>query len=129
MPWRLLKHTVPEVKPEIHQVRDMVQVMREAELTIIRGKSNKAILILARKGHGVDEDDTAVPFFWSNFKARAAIRHGLTNYEELLSLLVHSRAGDPAYEELRRRIDALVDRAYPRFAEGMPQVLHPQMIG
>jgi hypothetical protein len=61
-------------------------------------------------------------FHWSNAKARAAIRHNLTSYEELWGLINRGRTGDPAYEILRPRVDALVGEAYPKYAEGKPQV-------
>jgi hypothetical protein len=63
-----------------------------------------------------------VPFYFCNRKARNAIRHSLTNYEEQWAKINRGVTGDLAYSILRDRVDELVLEAYPQFAEGIPEV-------
>jgi hypothetical protein len=62
-----------------------------------------------------------VTFLWSNKKARNAIRHCRTNYEEQWAKINRGQTGEEAYNILRERVDELVDEAYPQFADGMSE--------
>ena len=91
--------------------------MAAAHLTIKRGLSNRAIYNLARESR--HDYDSA--FYWCNRVGRNAIRHCLTNYEELHAQLPFAPEG-AVYNTLRVRVDLLVDETYPQFAEGQPEV-------
>jgi hypothetical protein len=104
------------------RIANMKQRMREAELTIVRGKTTHEIYRLALISHGGNYQGDPGEFHWSNRKARNAIRHCLTNYESLWAIANRGHTGEGAYLILRDRIDALVDEAYPQFAEGEPEV-------
>jgi hypothetical protein len=69
------------------RVRNMEEAMRTVPLTIVREKSNHEIYRLAVLSHGGNYGGVPGPFYWSNRKARNAIRHNLTNYEAQWSLI------------------------------------------
>jgi hypothetical protein len=106
------------------RVKNMNNLMSTVELTI-RGKTNKEIYDLAARTHGGNYRGNPGEFHFSNSKARNAIRHNLTNYEEQWEEINRGVTGGDAYKILRARIDALVDEAYPQYAEGMPEVDDP----
>jgi hypothetical protein len=90
--------------------------MREAKLTIVRDVSTDEIRRLAFATHGGNYRGEPRPFVWSNRAARNYIRHNLTNYEELWEMCNRGETGQEAYDILRRRLDHLIDQAYPQFA-------------
>jgi hypothetical protein len=104
------------------RVTNMLRAMEEAELTIVRGKTNEEIRDLARMTHGGSYRGDPGEFIWSNRKARNTIRHCLTNYEQQWGRINRGWTGAEAYNILRNRADALVDEAYPQYAAGMPEV-------
>ena len=95
---------------------NMVRKMQEANITIKRGWTDEQIHELAVRTHGGNYAGNPAEFVWSSRKARAAIRHNLTNYESLWSVCNRGDTGQGAYEILRPRVDALIDEAYPQFA-------------
>ncbi|MCA9547079.1 MAG: hypothetical protein KC613_21905 [Myxococcales bacterium] len=97
------------------RVTNMVQRMKEAEITIVRGWSDGQIRELASRTHGGNYMGDPGPFRWSNRTARNCIRHNLTNYEDLWALCNRGETGDEAYEVLRTRVDSLIDETYPQF--------------
>jgi hypothetical protein len=101
---------------------NMETAMEAVELTIIQGKTNREILQLAASTHGGNYLGDPGPFYFCNRKARNAIRHSLTNYEEQWAKINRGVTGDLAYSILRDRVDELVLEAYPQFAEGIPEV-------
>jgi hypothetical protein len=104
------------------RIANMKQRMREAELTIARGKTSHEVYRLALMSHGGNYQGDPGEFHWSNRKARNTIRHWLTNNESLWAIANRGDTGEGAYLILRDRIDALVDEAYPQFAEGESEV-------
>lgn len=96
---------------------NMAAAMMEAEIEIIRGKTAQQIRQLAIATHGGNYRGDPGPFVWNNRTARNCIRHNLTNYEQLWSICNRGYTGAEAYNILRARVDALVDEAYPQFAE------------
>lgn len=99
------------------RLANMIELMRTVELTIVRGLTKEQIYDLALKTHGGNYLGDPGPFNFSPRKARAAIRHNLTNYEAQWRKINRGKTGEAAYRILRQRIDALVDEAYPQFAE------------
>jgi hypothetical protein len=104
------------------RIANMKRRMREAELTIARGKTSHEVYRLALMSHGGNDQGDPGEFHSTNRKARNAIGHCLTNYESLWAIANRGDTGEGAYLILRNRIDALVDEAYPQFAEGAPEV-------
>jgi hypothetical protein len=68
------------------RIAHMKQRMREAELTIVRGKATHEIYRLALTSQGGNYQGDPGEFHWSNRKVRNAIRHCLTNYESLWAI-------------------------------------------
>jgi hypothetical protein len=102
------------------------KVMR-ADLTIVSGKTTEEIYDLAWRTHGGNYQGEPGQFRWSNEKARNAIRHSLTNYEELWTLFNRGWTGEVAYDALRTRVDELVNERYPQFAQWAPEVPQPEL--
>ncbi len=96
--------------------RNMAERMREAEITIIRGKTVPEIHKLAISTHGGNYHGGSGEFHWSNRTAHNCIRHNLTNYESLWKIFNRGETGEEAYTILRERVDDLIDEAYPQFA-------------
>jgi hypothetical protein len=107
------------------RIENMYRKMETVKLTIVRGKTNSEIYELARRTHGGNYMGDPGEFYWSNRKARNAIRHCLTNYEAQWAAINRGITAQAAYAKLRSRIDDLVDEAYPQFAEGEPEVPDP----
>ena len=108
-------------KAVVTRMENMEKTMEMVELTIKHGLSNSEIYELAFSTHGGNYQGDAGTFVWSNRKARNAIRHSLTNYEEQWAKINRGFTGEEAYNILRERVDELVDEAYPQFAEGMSE--------
>lgn len=104
------------------RMANMVRAMETAELTIVRGKTPYEIKRLAFGTHGGNYQGDPGIFHWSNTAARNSIRHCLTNYESQWALINRGFTGGSAYDVLRERVDALVDEAYPEYADGCPEV-------
>jgi len=108
-------------KAVVTRMLNMKETVRKVELTIVRGKSDEEIYQLALATHGGNyKGDRIGEFRWSKQSARNCIRHNLTNYEDLWSLINRGETGAGAYQILRERIDALIDEAYPQFANNEP---------
>jgi hypothetical protein len=116
------RRTEAAAKSTQTRVVNMQKAMEEVELTVTRGKTNEQIRELALLTHGGNYQGDPGEFIWSNRKARNTIRHVLTNYEAQWNKINRGWTGSEAYNILRTRADALVDEAYPQFAEGMPEV-------
>ncbi len=99
------------------RVVNMVRRVEAAELTIVRGVSDEEIRKLAMRTHGGNYRGDPGEFRWSPRTARNCIRHNLTNYEKLWKLVNRGETGQPGYEVLRERVEALIDEAYPQFAD------------
>ena len=99
------------------RTRHMVDTIDKAEITIERGWSDEDVRRLAASTHGGNYGGDPGPFVWSNRTARNTIRHRLTNYESLWRKINRGETGQPGYERLRTRVDALIDEAYPQFRE------------
>ena len=78
--------------------------------------TRKEIEALALSTHGGNYGGDPGPFHFSDKKAQDTIRHNLTNYEQQWEKINRGSTGSHAYLILRRRIDALVDEAYPEYA-------------
>jgi hypothetical protein len=109
-------------KGVVTRVANMEREMATVKLTIQRGWSDLDIYDLAYETHGGNYEGNPGEFYFNNRKARNTIRHKLTNYEAQWERINRGETGERAYQILRARINALVDEAYPRFAEGMPEV-------
>ncbi len=94
---------------------NMLKWMQSAELTIIRGKSREEIKRLAIATHGGNYMGDPGEFTWSNRIAINCIRHNMTNYESLWAICNRGDTGQPAYDCLRERIDALITETYPEY--------------
>jgi hypothetical protein len=95
------------------RAKNMMEYMRTVEITIERGWPENEIHDLALSTHGGNYQGDPGPFDFSNRTARNAIRHCLTNYEDLWSECNRGETGSGAYEILRQRVDALIREAYP----------------
>ena len=100
----------------ITKITNMEEHIREARITIVAGKTTQEIEHLALMTHGGNYRGDPGPFFFNNRTAVNCIRHNLTNYESLWSLINRGYTGERAYEILRDRVDALVLETYPQFA-------------
>ena len=107
------------------RIANMRKALEEADLTIERGKTSTEIFALAVSTHGGNCRGDPGEFVWSNRTARNTIRHVLTNYKAQWNKINRGLTGKPAYSILRNRADALVEEAYPQYAEGMPEVSCP----
>jgi ribosomal protein L32E len=116
------KRSEAACKAVMTRTENMERRAAESEIKIVRGKTNEEIFELALRTHGGNYLGDPGPFHWSNRAARNAIRHKLTNYEALWALCNRGYTGGGAYTILRERFDAVVDEAYPQFAEDMPEV-------
>jgi hypothetical protein len=103
----------------------MIELVEKAEITIQRGWSDDAIHKLAAQTHGGNYAGDPGEFHWSNRTAVNCIRHNLTNYEELWQSINRGDTGKAPYELLRKRVDALIEEAYPQFFG--PHELNPAM--
>lgn len=99
------------------RMRNMVERMENAEITIIASKTDEEIRRVARNTHGGNYLGDPGLFVWSNRTARNCIRHNLTNYEALWAICNRGYTGEEAYEVLRERVDQLVNETYPQYAE------------
>jgi hypothetical protein len=99
------------------RVDNMVEQMRSAVITIDGDLTADQIYDLAERTHGRNYQGDPGPFRWSSRTARNCIRHNLTNYERLWSVCNRGNTGSAAYAILRARVDALIDEAYPQFAD------------
>jgi hypothetical protein len=116
------KRSQAAAKAVVTRIHRMEEAMKNAELTIVRGYTNRQIYDLALATHGGNYAGDPGEFIWCNSKARNAIRHCLTNYEKLWSKINRGKTAQEAYDILRERVDELVDEAYPQFAEDEPEV-------
>jgi len=118
---RLLAEAAPRkaaaAKAVDTKMQNMVEHIKTAKLEIIPNKTDSEIHDLAYLTHGGRYQGKLGEFRWSNHVARNCIRHNLTNYEELWDLINRGYTGQKAYDILRKRIDALVDKTYPRYAD------------
>jgi hypothetical protein len=89
--------------------------MTTVELTIVCGTTEEDIRELALLTHGGNYQGDPGPFFWSHTKAINTIRHCLTNYEQQWQKKNRGNTGAKAYNILRKRVDDLVEEAYPQF--------------
>jgi len=99
------------------RIDNMVDAMQNATITIERGWTDDRIRDLAVRTHGGNYGGDPGPFSWTKRTARNCIRHRLTNYEELWAVCNRGETGREAYAVLRERVDALIDDAYPQYAE------------
>jgi hypothetical protein len=99
------------------KIRNMNDRIRKAKLTIVPCKTTEQIYRLAMNTHGGNYAGDPGEFNWSDRTARNCIRHNLTNYEELWSLINRGETGSVAYQMLRNRVDKLIDETYPQFAK------------
>jgi hypothetical protein len=98
-------------------VNHMEDRCEDAKITIVRGKTDPEIYNLALATYGGNHrGEPKGEFMWSNRTARNCIRHNLTNYEQLWSLINRGETAARAYEILRERVNDLIDEAYPQYA-------------
>ena len=116
------KRSQAAAKAVVTRTHRMKEAMKNAELTIVRGYTNRQIYDLALATHGGNYAGDPGEFIWCNSKARNAIRHCLTNYEKLWSKINRGKTAQEAYDILRERVYELVDEAYPQFAEDEPEM-------
>jgi predicted CoA-binding protein len=98
------------------RIANMEEAARTCELWIQEGLSNDDIYSLALATHGGNYRGKPGEFIWCFRTARNCIRHNLTNYEHLWSLINRGDTAQGAYDILRHRVDKLVDATYPRYA-------------
>jgi hypothetical protein len=116
------KRKMAALKAVLTREENIEQRVRNADITIRAGMSNKDIYRLALNTHGGNYAGDPGEFYWSSRTARNCIRHNLTNYEALWALINRGETGRAGYDLLRKRVDALIDATYPQFAEGQPEV-------
>ncbi len=116
-----LKRQAAAVKAIETRIRNMEDAMENVELTIVSGLTDEEIRDLAISTHGGNYQGKVGEFIWSNRTARNTIRHALTNYEAQWARINRGTTGEEAYEILRERVDDLVNKTYPQFAEGEPE--------
>jgi len=98
------------------RIANMEEAARTCDLWIHEGLSDDEIYTLALATHGGNYAGTPREFNWCYRTARNCIRHQLTNYEQLWGLINRGDSATYAYTILRSRIDALVNKTYPRYA-------------
>lgn len=100
------------------RIDKMEKAIESAEITIVPGWSEERLKVLSLKTHGGNyEGKPRGEWHWDNRTARNTIRHNLTNYEALWGLINRGDTSIPAYELLRERVDALIDKTYPQYRE------------
>lgn len=114
------------------RIVNMTERMRAVEITIEAGWPESKLRKLAERTHGGNYAGSMMdrPFRWSKQTARNCIRHRLTNYEQLWELCNRGDTGADAYGVLRDRVDCLIDRTYPAYAdEACPEPENEPLVG
>lgn len=102
------------------KINNMISEMETANIEIVAGKTHREIRNLALDTHGGNYMGDPGPFHFDNQVAINCIRHNLTNYEELWQLCNRGKTGKTPYSILRKRVDDLIRKTYPKyFREGM----------
>jgi len=118
-PEQATKRALASQKAVATRKKNMEDSVENAELTIVSGLSDDEIRRLAISTHGGNYAGDPGEFHWHNGTARNCIRHNLTNYEQLWSLINRGPTAQYAYQILRARVDALVDETYPQYAPAL----------